>query len=246
MSKTALITGSTKGLGLATANFLANSGINILLTGRSQEKLNEILETLPKKSDRHHAFCVDLTQELQLKTCLRKIAENNLMPDIIIHNVGGVVEGDGQPLNVDVLRRSMKINLEVALVINEFFLPVMLEKHEGRIIHISSDASLTGMAAPGYVAAKAAVNAYVKSAARFYAKYNIMVCGILPGIFEHEESAWAIKKKNNPEYYQNKLKEMPLGRFGRTEEIASIIADLACSETMMCAGSLIQLNGAYA
>ena len=116
MSKTALITGSTKGLGLATANFLANSGINILLTGRSQEKLNEILETLPKKSDRHHAFCVDLTQELQLKTCLRKIAENNLMPDIIIHNVGGVVEGDGQPLNVDVLRRSMKSILAAQFV----------------------------------------------------------------------------------------------------------------------------------
>jgi NAD(P)-dependent dehydrogenase (short-subunit alcohol dehydrogenase family) len=137
------------------------------------------------------------------------------------------VDEDKYPFNFDALKNSMKINLETAIKINEKFLPYMIQKKSGRIIHIGSDASLTGKASPAYVIAKAAMNGYVKAMAQYYAKYNIMFCAVLPGILEHEGSPWAEKKITQPEYYQKRIEQLPLGRFGNPKEIAGFVAELA-------------------
>ena len=119
----------------------------------------------------------------------------------------------------------------------------MLARGNGCIVHVSSDASLTGDAAPGYVAAKAAINAYVKSCARFYAKHQILICAVLPGIFEHENSVWTLKKAYDPVYYQKRLESMPLGRFLTAAELAEVIADIVSKQNMVYSGSLIDLSG---
>ena len=139
----------------------------------------------------------------------------------------------------------MQSNLEVALEINNAFIPRMIENHFGRIIHVSSDSSLTGKCSPAYAAAKSAVNGYVKSAARHYTKHNVMFCAVLPGIFEHENSVWARKKSSQPDYYQQRVSQMPMGRFPHPSEVAGYVADLVCNQSMMSAGSLIELTGAY-
>ncbi len=239
-----LITGSSGGLGFEIAKNLAQKGHQLLLTGRSLEKLKQAQNRL-NSAEQHMIFCGDLTQEDCLQDMMQKMVQKGLIPDIIIHALGGRVKGDESPLTQDALRRSMRLNLEVAVELNQFFIPRMVKRGHGRLIHISSDASLTGQSAPGYAAAKAAVNAYVKSTARFYAKDNVMVCAVLPGILEHEGSVWAEKKYTHPEYYEQRIQKMPLGRFGSPEEIAPFVAALACNDSMMCAGSLIELSGAY-
>jgi len=239
--KTALITGSSQGLGLAVASAFDKRKIKVLLTGRSYQKLERCLTDFLHK-DLHDPIACDLTDHTKLLQLLFQLDAKDIVPDIIIHNLGGKVDGDTQPLTANILQQSIKLNLGVAAQINEHFLPSMVRRGHGRIIHVSSDASLTGQSAPGYAAAKAAVNGYVKSTARFYASHNIMICAVLPSVIEHEDSAWTEKKLTQPEYYQKKIDAMPLGRFSFPFEIADVIADIACCSNMVYAGSLIELT----
>lgn len=238
----ALVTGSSRGLGYEIVKNLAQKGIQLLLTGRSLEALYQA-KTRLCNAEQHLLFPGDLTQGGCLQSIMQDIVKRGVFPQMVIHNLGGKVVGDEPPLTLDALRRSMRLNMEIAVELNQFFIPYMVKNGRGRVIHISSDASLTGQSAPGYAASKAAVNAYVKSTARYYAKDNVMICAVLPGIMEHENSAWAEKKRTQPEYYQQKIQQMPLGRFGTPDEIAPFVAEIACSDSMMCAGSLIELTG---
>ena len=240
----ALITGSSQGLGLELAKLLDRNGVRLILTSRSLEKLSAALQQLSPEN-KHISFHGDLTNDTDLQRIIDSIKNKQMYPDIIIHNLGKNVEGDVFPLKREIVRKSMHINLEVALELNNVFIPDMIKNQFGRIVHISSDGSLTGRCSPAYAAAKSAVNAYVKSAARFYTKYNVMLCAVLPGIFEHENSVWAEKKRLQPEYYQRRISQMPLGRFAHPAEIASYVADLVCNSSMMCAGSLIELTGGH-
>jgi len=240
--KTILITGSSQGLGFEIAKFLDKSEIQLILTGRLKQKLDYACSQLKYNPI---SFPLDLSDVSSLKLFIKNMIDQNLIPDIIIHNLGKKIDGDQQPLTVDILRKTMMINLEVAVALNEAFIPHMLEKKWGRIIHISSDSAKTGRSSPGQAASKGAINAYVKSAARYYAKNNIMFCAILPTIFEHENSVWAEKKAQQPDYYQQRKQEMPMERFAHPAELAGFIADIALNPSIMCSGSLIELTGAY-
>lgn len=244
MNKFVLITGSSRGLGFELAKVFDKKGIKVILTGRSQALLNIAQQAL-QVTKGHLSFCVDLTDENALQHFIRTLIDKDIVLFSIIHNLGGKVLGDSQPLTPAVMQQSMRLNLEVALALNETFIPKMLKQNYGRIIHISSTASVTGQSAPGYAAAKAAINAYVKSTGRFYVKHNIMLCAVLPGAFEHEGSEWTQKKQFQPDYYQQKVQQMPLGRFAHPSEIASYISDLVCNDSIMCAGSLMEFSGGY-
>jgi len=239
-TKIALITGCTRGLGLAVARLLAAQNYKIILTGRSQRMLEIACKQL-MNPENHVIFCGDLLEE----NTIRSLCDLPFFPDVIVHSLGGKIEGDEQPLKDDILARSVALNLGVAASLNSHYLPLMKQAARGRIIHISSDASETGRSAPGYVAAKAAINAYVKSTARFYAKYNIMMCAVLPSVFLYPDSVWDTKRKTEPQCYEKRLQEQPLGRFLLVEEISQIIAEMASSNSMTYTGTMVKLTGAY-
>lgn len=238
MKKTALITGSSRGLGLAIAKTLSCAGYTIILTGRNQNELIQAQKTLAN-ADQHILICGDLL----LEKTIQQLKDLYLIPDIIVHSLGCKILDDEQPLKYDILMQSIALNLGVAVNINAHFLPLMAERKQGRIIHIGSDASETGNAAPGYVSAKAAINAYVKSTARFFAKENVMICAVLPGIFLSPGNAWDVKRETEPEKYQQKLSAMPLGRFLFLEEVVEAIKNIALATGMSYAGSMIRITG---
>jgi len=239
----ALITGSSQGLGLELAKILDQRDIQVILTGRDKNKLDAAFNQLNKKN--HLAIPGDLTNTDHLNQMIATLKNQDIYPDFLVHNLGNYIENDVFPLKPSALRSAIQAHLEVALVLNEAFIPKMIEGQFGRILHVSSDNSLTGKCSPAYAVAKAAINGYVKSAARHYAKHNIMVCAVLPNIFEHKNSVWEKKKYENPEHYQKRLSEMPTGRFAHPTEIANYMADIICNESMMSAGSLFELSGGY-
>lgn len=241
---TVLITGSSQGLGFEIAKILDKQGMRVILTGRNSDRLNYALAQL-SSTIKHVAIPGDLTDSNHINTLVNKLKDQNIYPTIIIHNLGYSLSEDKFPLKPEVLRDAIRIHLEVALMLNEAFLPIMIKNNFGRIIHISSDSSKTGKCSPAYAAAKSAVNGYVKSAARYYAKYNIMFCAVLPNVFEHENSVWSRKKETHPERYHERLSQMPAGRFPQTSEVAKYVADIAYNESIMSAGSLFELTGGY-
>lgn len=239
-TKTVLITGSTRGLGFAVAKLLDGRGYQLILTGRTKDSLELAREQLSSTIN-HITFCGDLTHEATREM----LYEIPMRPQIIIHALGGKIPGDEFPLQLDILIRSVQFNLGVAAALNAHYLPLMQKENSGRIIHIGSDASDTGRSAPGYAAAKAAINAYVKSTARFYAKDKVMFCAVLPGIFTYPgDNDWDTKRMLEPTYYKKRLSEQPLGRFLAVDEIAEAIAVIADSDSLAYSGSLIKLTGA--
>lgn len=236
--KIALITGSSKGLGFQIAKSLAKFGCKIIMTGRDKNVLEDACK-MCSNSENHIILSGDLLE----KNTLQKLFELPLIPNIIIHNVGYKSQFDEQPLKTETLVQTIMLNLGIAANINAHYLPLMQKASVGRIIHISSDVSETGKSAPGYVAAKAAINGYVKSTARFYAKYNIMLCTILPTIFSYPDSVWSIKQTTDPDQYKKRLQEMPIGRFLLAEEVAEVVSTIALTNNMSYSGSAIRLTG---
>jgi len=243
MAPYALTTGASHGLGLRIAQDLAQTGYRLVLVSRSQQNLDTAVRQIVEPEN-HITLALDLLDAAAVERLLRCLHGKDILPDTVIHNLGGPVAHDTHPIQIETLRQSLMLNLEVAVRINSSLIPLMCERGAGKIIHISSDAGLNANASPAYAIAKSALNAYVVNLARNYIKNNIMICGILPGVIEHEGSSWSMKKNENPEHYRNKLNQMPLGRFLRVDEVSEVVINLSKMNNMVVSGSLIKLNGA--
>lgn len=238
--KTALVTAANRGLGFATAKALAEKGWRIILNGRDEAKTQTALDQLPGKG--HLPFVYDLLEDDAVSKLVDFLQADNLSPDLIVHNLGGKVSGDTQPLQSDVLQKSMRLNLEVALEINAALLS-QLQQKQSKIIHIGSSAGYSGNAAPAYAIAKGALNTYVKNMARYHAKDGILFCAIIPGILDHPGSEWDRKRVNEPEKVALRESQMPTGKFAKPEEIAAYIAAIAEVDNIQATGSIISLEG---
>lgn len=245
MNKLALVTGSTRGIGRAIGTALIKNGFRVIFTGRSQKELDSLYKLygdscIPLKMD---FLKNDFINDLRDFFC-----QINAMPEVIVHNVGMRISSDMQPLSYKALMESIHINLGVAVEINSHFIPLMIEQnHEGGgdkriIVHISSNSAIGGNGSPGYVAAKAGLNAYIKSTARYYAKDGLIINGIMPGIVEFEGGSWD-KKLRDPQRYSEEIGKYPLGRFGRIEEIVEFIIFLCIARNQLSSGEIFTLSG---
>ena len=238
-----LITGSSQGLGLEIAVRLAQYGFRTVITGRIQEKLSRAIERLNSVSSPVHlSVCMDLTEEEAPASLRETLADFGVSPSIIINNLGGGVPGDRRNIPLDILRASMRLNLEVGVEINNLFYDD-LKTNQGVVVHIGSTASLHYDAPPGYVISKSAINAYVKNAARSFAKDNVCIWAILPGILMHDGSYVDNLKLSDPDRYEKFLSQSIFGRFTRSSEVADFIANTIISPTSMLNGSLVQFDG---
>ena len=230
-----LILGGSRGVGLEIAKALQKLGVNaadIRLVARCNKTLKVLQEKYGFK-----ILALDASRDFEkLKS---RVLENP--PNAVIHNIGGRLACDSQPLSYEAWRESMEFNMGISVRVNEILLPLFAKLRGGIICHISSNVAIDGNGAPGYVAAKAAINAYVKSSARFYAKDNVRIFAVMPGIIESE--VWQDKAKLNPQYVEQRKAEQPLGRFAYPIEIGEFVASLIVMNNPLCNGAIYTLTG---
>lgn len=230
-----LILGGSRGIGLEIAKALQKLGVNagdIRLVARC----NKTLKALHEKYG-VNVLALDAVKDFEkLKEYLLENPCN-----VIIHNIGGRLVCDTQPLSYEGWKESMEFNMGVSVRVNEILLPLFVKLGGGIICHISSNAAIDGNGAPAYVAAKAAINAYVKSTARFYAKDNVRIFAVMPGIIESE--VWQEKAKLNPQYVEKRRAEQPLGRFAYPSEIGAFVASLIMMNNPLSQGAIYTLTG---
>lgn len=238
--RVAFISGASRGIGRGIALALLKRGIVCVAVARDKNGLDEVKNAYPRLC---HTLVLDLMQENALSTLIDYLQKKELMPQILIHNLGGQTPYDAQPLNKDVLLSAIMLNLGVSVMINEYFLPIMQKNRDGHIIHISSDCALDGYSPPAYCAAKAGLNAYVQSSARFYARDEICIQSVMPGIINFKGSAWDKKSRTHPHLYNERKAHLALGRFGRVDEIGEFVAMLCEKKNMLTTGANFLLNG---
>lgn len=226
--RTFLVTGATKGIGLALSERLVSAGHQVIGIARSHAEFPGELVTL------------DLGDRAGTDAALRELAQRHRV-DGIINNVGLVRPQRVEAVDLDVLDEVFSVNLHPAIQAVQAFLPGMRERGWGRIVNISSLTILGITQRTAYAAAKAALVSFARTWALELATTGVTVNSVAPGPTETE-----LFRANNPpgsEGEQRYLSGVPMGRFGKPEEIAAAIAFLLSDDAGFITGQTLFVDG---
>jgi 3-oxoacyl-[acyl-carrier protein] reductase len=241
-SKVALITGAGRGLGHAIARSLAREGADVIAVSRTEKHLISLMKLLPNSNNKY--LSLDLEHEDAVDQIESFLKEKNIKPDIIVNNAGGNLDINDPLCSSKEWRRVFKFNLELAVEINHRYIPYMQQKKWGRICHISSIAGLENQGSPPYCAAKAALNAYVRSVGRYVSPDNVIMTSILPGAVLTEGGYWDVASRERPEHVENYLSSrMAIKRFGEPKEISELVAFMCSEHASFCVGTNLLADG---
>jgi NAD(P)-dependent dehydrogenase (short-subunit alcohol dehydrogenase family) len=227
--KTVLITGATKGIGLATSLLLSRNGYNVIGIARHPDK--DFPGTL---------FLCDLSHEKQTAEIIQAIASSCFV-DAIVNNVGISSPEPLGKIDLNALRTVYELNVRSAVQITQAFIESMQKKKWGRIVNISSRAIFGIKDRTSYSAAKSALIGCTRTWALELALSGITVNAVAPGPIETE-----LFRKTRPvgSLEEKKvLESIPLGRLGRPQEIAATIAFLLSEDAAFITGQTICVDG---
>ncbi len=197
MRKIALITGATSGIGKATAQLLAENSYNLILCGRRQERLTELLSELSAKTE-VKVLCFDVRDNEKVKEMISSLPDQWKNIDILINNAGNAHGLD--PIfsgNTDDWDAMMDINVKGLLYVSRAVIPGMVKRRQGHIINISSIAGKEVYPEGNvYCASKFAVEALTKGMRLDLNDYNIKVSSVDPGLVDTEFSMVRFKGDN--------------------------------------------------
>ncbi len=241
--KIALVTGSSQGIGRATAERLAQSGADIVINYRSKASAAaEVKAHIQEMGRRCVAIQADVSQE---EDVLRLFSEANetLGPiAILVNNAGTTRDKLILQMSLADFEYVIDTNLRSTFLCTKAALRGMMRSRWGRIVNISSPAALVGSAGQAnYAASKAAIIALTISTAREMASRNITANAIAPGFIPTELTSTLTETQR-----QFMLDNTPLGRFGEPEEIAAAINFLCLPEASFITGQILGVDGGMA
>lgn len=243
-NKHALVTGAGRGIGAAICEALIAEGVNVVAVSRSNASLKELEGSLKDNSNLCRTLQLDLSLGESLPSLFKYLKNNDITPDIVVNNVGGNLSYTDPLGPVSEWREVMNINVEVAIEINRHLIPAMRDNKWGRICHISSISALENQGPPAYCAAKAALNAYVRSLGRFVSSDNVILTSLMPGAIFTKDGYWDIALQERPEHVRKYLDDrMAIKRFGSVEEISKLATFLCSEHASFCVGSAILADG---
>jgi len=237
--KIALVTGGTRGIGLAIARALAAEGARIAVAARTATDVEKVAEEL-----RGHGVAADLTTEAG---CARALEETRraLGPvSVLVNNLGLRAGSSWEDTGVAEVEQAMAGNLLPAVRLSRAALPDMERGRWGRIVVVSSLFGREAGGAPAYNAAKAAENSFVTSMGRAVAARGITVNAVAPGSILFEGGSWWRRRREDPEGIDQFVRrELPLGRFGTPEEVAAVVAFLCSMQAGLVNAAVIAVDG---
>jgi NAD(P)-dependent dehydrogenase (short-subunit alcohol dehydrogenase family) len=242
--KRALVTGASRGIGLACARALSAEGVRVALCARGEADLIKALEGIGGRDAGHDCAAIDLTDAAGPQRALDwlDIARNPI--DIVVHNLGGTL-GVRDPLAPAAAWRDVwRMNIEVAVELNAALLPPMIERKSGRMVFVSSLTAFESHGALAHAVAKSALTAYVRGLGREYAKDRVVISAVVPGVIMSEGGHWENNLRNDPAYVEQYIRErLPRGEFGTPDEVAAAVTFLCSKHATPFMGSIVPLEG---
>lgn len=224
MKKTALITGSSRGIGKHIAFKLALSNYQVVVTGRDLADVEKTCSEIKKQNGTALPFVADLTTTEGVAAALKFVNEKAGALDLLVTNIGSGKTSHDTIVEIDEWKRIFDINFFSAVLSINAFLP-LLEKTKGQIVCIASIAGIEKITAPiTYSVAKAAVIASVQHLMRPLAEKGIRINAISPGNVWIEDGSWGKKMKENPTRVNDIIQnQVALKKFVEPEEIANAV-----------------------
>ena len=242
--KVALITGGTAGIGRATSVAFAERGANVVVAGRREAEGAETV-ALIQKAGGHGLFVrTDVAVESEIAALVARTQEHFGRLDFAFNNAGVGGEGRGGiTATEEIYDRIMNINARAVFFSMKHQVPAILLSGGGAIVNNASVLGLRPSGSVIYSASKAAVVSLTKSVALEFAPKGIRVNAVCAAIIETDMTQ---NMRSNEETRQDLLKRHPVGRFGRSEEVAGAVLYLCSPEAAFITGTALPIDGGFA
>ncbi|HVA00027.1 MAG TPA: glucose 1-dehydrogenase [Terriglobia bacterium] len=241
--KRALVFGGTSGLGKAIAIGLAEAGADVVPVSRRAEEVRKTAEEINALGKRTFEIMADVTVREQIQAVIDKMIHEMGRIDILVNSAGTTLRVPSFEATEDQWDRVLDINLKGTWNCCQMVGRVMREQKYGRIINIASLLSfLSGHEVTAYAASKGGVAQITRCLAAEWAKYNIAVNAIAPGVFETPLNKELI---NRPARKTSILSHTPMKRFGQLEEIQGAAILLASDAASFITGAIIPVDGGF-
>ncbi len=246
-NRIALVTGSTSGIGEATARRLAACGARVMLTGRNEQKLRELAWALDAAADRVGWLAGDLTSETFRRRLMEATVQKFGRLDILVNAAGIIALDRVNALDLTVYDRLMAVNLRAAVHLTALAVPY-LEKTRGTVVNVSPVAGIRSFAGIlSYCISKAGLDQFTRCAALELAPRGIRVNAVNPGVVVTRlHTREALSEDAYARFLEHSKSTHPLGRVGQPEEVADLIAFLVSARAGWITGVSYSIDGGRA
>jgi NAD(P)-dependent dehydrogenase (short-subunit alcohol dehydrogenase family) len=241
--RTAVITGASKGIGKAIAVALAAEGARIALVSRDRELLGKVVAEIGSAGGEAHAFPADVTSEEQVRQVERDVLAKFGKVNILVNNAGINVRKPATEFTLEEWRRVMDTNVTAAFLMCRSFVPHMTGQGYGRILNMTS--TMSWVALPGraaYAASKAALLGITRTLALELALEGITCNGISAGPIGTEMNRPLME---NVEANRQFMSYVPVGRWGRPEEVGQLALYLCSEDAGFITGTDVLIDGGW-
>lgn len=241
MNKTVVVTGASRGIGRAVSIYYAQNGFNVCICCR---KNSEMLEKVRQEILNYGVECIAYTGDIgnfqKCETFFKLIAQSYSKIDILVNNAGISHIGLLQDMSPDEWHNIVEANLTSVFNCCKLAIPIMLSRHAGKIVNISSVWGCVGASTEvAYSATKGGINSFTKALAKELAPSNIQVNEIACGIIDTDMNGFL-----NDDELQSVLDEVPAGRIGKPEDVAKLAFDITNTSDYLT-GQVIKLDGGW-
>jgi 3-oxoacyl-[acyl-carrier protein] reductase len=238
-TRTALVTGASRGIGEGCARALASTGYRVILAARSMERLQALADELKKSGAQAHPLEMDVADYDSITSALKQATAQFGPISILVNNAGVTKDGLAVRMKKTDWESVLNTNLSGAFYTAQQLIPGMMKERWGRIVNISSVVGEMGNAGQAnYVASKAGLIGLTKTLAQELGGRNITVNAIAPGLIETEMTHGL-----SEDLKQKMLERTPLKRMGTAQDIAGAVKFLISEDASFITGHVLDVNG---
>ena len=236
----ALVTGASRGIGAAIASRLAQAGFRVIVNHRaSAEAAEEVVRLIRESRGQAEVEQADVTDMTAVRAMITRIRSRHGRLDVLVNNAGRSEDGLLLLQSPESWWAVVRDNLSSVVNCSRAALPLLLEQKGGAIVNISSVSGLRGVEGQtAYCAAKAAVIGFTRALAKELASKGLSINCVAPGPIDTE-----LYRKVTPAKAAARLAQLPLGRLGRSDEVAEVVALLAEGRATFVHGQTFAVDG---
>lgn len=240
-NKIALVTGSSRGIGLTIAEGLGGAGATIVLNGVGEERLGRASESLSEKGIETYGYAFDVTNSTQVQRQVKAIEREVGPIDVLVNNAGIQIRAPLEEFNEGDWERLISINLTGVFLVSRAVVQGMIARRSGKVINICSMQSELGRPTiTPYAASKGGLKMLTKGMATEWGKYNIQVNGLGPGYFVTSMTMPLVED----EQFNNWLcSRVPANRWGDQSELIGSAIFLASEASSYVNGHILYVDG---